>query len=109
ARYAAYSPKARLEAFNQALVALAEADLDGLDVRVDQHQMEDQVRKRHAAQRHAQAVHIGEVGLRRFAGLVDLGEHHLAARAVLSPRRGDLAMERAQLTSLVTTRVQFLQ
>src|SRR6266700_1174949 len=32
ARYAAYSPKAGLEAFNQALVALAEADLNGLDV-----------------------------------------------------------------------------
>lgn len=31
-RYAPHSPEAGLEAFNQALVALAEADLDGLDV-----------------------------------------------------------------------------
>ena len=109
ARYAAYSPEAGLEAFNQALVALAEADLDGLDVRVDQHQVEDQVRKRHAAQRDAQAVHVGEVGLRRLAGLVDLGKDHLAARTVLSPPRGDLTMQRAQLTRLVATGMQFLQ
>ena len=95
ARYAAYLPEAGLEPFDQALVALAEADLDRLDVRVHQHQVEDQVRKRHAAQRHAQAAHVGEVGLRRFAGLVDLGKDHLAARTVLSPPRRDLTMQRA--------------
>src|ERR1700724_3817042 len=67
------------------------------------------MREWHATQRHAQAVHIGEVGLRRFARLVVLGKDHLAARTVLSPPRGDLTMQRAQLTSLVTTRVQFLQ
>src|SRR5579859_2683062 len=71
--------------------------------------MEDQVWKRHAAQRHAQAVHIGEVGLRRFAGLVDLGKDHLAARTVLSPPRRDLTMQRAQLTRLVAARVELLQ
>ena len=109
ARHAADSPEAGLEAFNQALVALAEADLDGLDVRVHQHQVEDQVRKGHAAQGDAQAAHVGEVGLRRFARFVDLRKDHLAARAVLSPPRGDLTMQRAQLTSLVTTRVQFVQ
>ena len=88
----AYSPRTGLEPFNQALVALAEADLDGLDVRVHQHQVEDQVWERHAAQGDAQAAHVGEVGLRRFARLMDLGKDHLAARAVLSPPRGDLTM-----------------
>ena len=52
------------------------------------------MRKRHAAQRDAQAVHIGEVGLRRFARLVDLGKDHLAARdrtEPATPRSADAA------------------
>jgi hypothetical protein len=53
------------------------ADLNGLDVRVDQHQVEDQVGEGHAAGRDAQAGHVGEVGLGGLARRVHLREDHL--------------------------------
>src|SRR5437870_12345976 len=92
-RYTTYLPQASFETFNQALVAFAEADLDGLDVRIHQHQVEHHVRKWHAAQRDAQAVHVGEVGLCRCARLMNLGKDHFAARTVLSPPRRNLTMQ----------------
>ena len=109
ARHAADLPEAGLEPFDQRLEALREADLDGFDVRVDQHQVVDQMRERHAAQRDPQAVHVGEVGLRGFARLVDLGEDHLTVGAVLRPPGGDVPLQRAQLALLIAARMAFAQ
>ena len=61
ARYAAELPDARLETLDERLKAFREANLDGLHIRVHQHQVVDHVRKRHTPQRDAQAVHVGEI------------------------------------------------
>ena len=109
ARCAAYLPHTGLEAFNQRLEAFREADLDGLNVRVDQHQVIDQMRKRHPAQCDPQVVHVGKVRLSGFAWFMDLGEHHLTIRSVLRTPGGDVPLQGAQLPLLIATRLAFAQ
>jgi hypothetical protein len=104
AGYTAHPPQAGLESLDEAFEALAEADLDGFDVRVRQHQVEDQVLEGDAAERDAQAVHVREVGLSCLARRVDLREDHLAARTVLRTPGSDLPLQRAYLTRQIATR-----
>ena len=71
--------------------------------------MIDQVRERDAAQRHAQAIHVGEVGLRSLARLVDLRKDHLAFGTKLGAPGGDVPLQRAQLARLVAARMPIAQ
>jgi hypothetical protein len=102
-------PHARLEAFDQRLEAFREADPDRLDIRVHQHQVVDQVRERHAAQRHVQAIHVGEVRLRGFPRFMQLRKHHLALGTVLGTPGSDVPLQRPQLPVLVAARMPFTQ
>ena len=90
-------PEAALDPFDQRFEALGEADLDRFYIRVAEHQVEEQVRERHPAQRDPKRCHVREVGLRIHARQVDLGEDHLLARAVLGTPGGDLPLQRPQL------------
>ena len=109
ARRTADLPHAPFEPFDQRLEAFRKTDLDRLDVRVHQHQVVHQVRKGHTAQRHAQAGHVREVGLRSFTRFVDLRKDHLAVRTILSSPGRDMPLQRAQLALLIPTRVALAQ
>src|SRR5438045_2992425 len=80
ARHAAQLGEGILQAVAEALEALGEADAAGLPVRVGQHEVVDQVRKRLAVDRHLQAAGVREIGGAQVAGLVDLAEEHLLGR-----------------------------
>jgi hypothetical protein len=64
----------------------------------------DQVRKRRAAETHAKRIHGREVGLGHASWDVLLRKHDLLPQAVANPPRLHMALQRAQLTLLVTTR-----
>jgi len=66
-----------------------------------EHQVEYQVRERHAAQRDTQRFHVGKVRLCVHARPMDLREHHLLGGTVLSTPGGDVLLERPDLTSLI--------
>ena len=85
--HAADLPQTALQPLAQRLETLREAHPHRLDVRVGQHQVIDQVRKRRPGQTHAERVHRGEVGLRHAPRLVSLREHHLLPRSVAHPPR----------------------
>jgi hypothetical protein len=86
-----------LQAVAEALEALAEADAAGLPVRVGQHEVVDQVRKRLAVDGHPQAAGVREVGGAQVAGLVDLAEEHLLGRPVQGAPLLDVPLQGAQL------------
>ncbi len=52
---------------------------------------------------------MGEVGLRRDAGAMDLRGDHLPLRAVLEPPGGDMPLKRAELDRLIATGAAFHQ
>jgi hypothetical protein len=81
-RDATQFPKSVLQAFTEALQALAEAQGAGLPVRVRQYEMEDEVGEGHAADGHFQAGAMGEVGGAQPARFVDLREEDLFGRAM---------------------------
>jgi hypothetical protein len=96
-RYAAQFPEGVLQAFTEALQALAEAQCAGLPVRVGQHEMEDEVRQGNAADGHFQAGAMSEVGGAQTARFVDLGEEDLFGRAVQGASFLEAALQGAQL------------
>ena len=57
----------------------------------------------------AQAVHVGEVGLRGFPWFMQLREHHLPLGSVLGAPGGDVPLQRPQLAVLVAARMPFTQ
>ena len=59
--HAAQFPHGVLKPFAEALEALGKTDRDRLPVRVRQHPMVEQVVERLAADRHGQALHVGEI------------------------------------------------
>src|SRR5581483_6283976 len=101
---AAKLPEATLEPLGQRLEALGEAEVDRLDVRVGEDQVEDEVREGDAGEGDPQVGHVGEVRLGNPPRLVHLGEDHLLVWTVLGPPEGDLALEGAQLVLLVVAR-----
>jgi hypothetical protein len=101
-RHAAELPETALKSLGQGLEALGQTDLDRLDVRVGEHQVEDQVREGDPAESDPEIGHVGEVGLGDPARLVNLREEDLFVRAVLDPPDGDLALQSPQLACLVT-------
>jgi len=98
-----------LQAVAEALEALGEADGAGLPVRVGQHEVVDQVRKRLAVDGHLQAAGVREVGGAQVAGLVDLAEEHLLGRPVQGAPLLDVPLQGAQLPLGEATRVLALQ
>ena len=71
--------------------------------------MIEQVRERVAGNRHPQRIHPGEVRLALLPGTVHLCEVHLLVRAVQRPPVPKSALQGAQLTGLVLSRVAALQ
>ncbi len=98
-----------LQAVAEALEALGEADRAGLPVRVGQHEVVDQVRKRLAVDGHLQAAGVREVGGAQPARLVDLAEEHLLGRPVQGTPLLDVPLQGAQLPLGKATRVLTLQ
>ena len=96
-RSAAQIGQGVLQALAEALEALGEADGAGLPVRVSQHEVVDQVRKRLAVDGHLQAAGVREVGGAQVAGLVDLAEEHLLGRTVQGAPLLDVPLQGAQL------------
>ena len=81
--YTAQLPEGLLRPFAQAGEALRETDCHVFPVRVGQHEVVEQVRKRLPLDGHAQALHVGEVGRAQAARFVDLAEEHFLGRPVL--------------------------
>ena len=96
-RHAAQLGQGILQAVAEALEALGEADAAGLPVRVGQHEVVDQVRKRLAVDRHLQAAGVREIGGAQVAGLVDLAEEHLLGRPVQGAPLLEVPLQGAQL------------
>jgi hypothetical protein len=96
-RNAAQFGQGILQAVAEALEALGEADAAGLPVRVGQHEVVDQVRKRLAVDSHLQAGRVREIGGAQVAGLVDLAEEHLLGRPVQGAPLFDVPLQGAQL------------
>jgi hypothetical protein len=84
-RHAAQFHQGVLQPGAEALEALGETDRAGLPVRVSQHEMVDQVRKRLTVDGDAQAAAVREVGGTQPAGLMHLGEEHFLGRSVQGP------------------------
>jgi len=97
-RHATQLPQGVLPAGAQALEALGEADRPRLPVRVGQHEVIDQVRKRHAANGDAQVGAVRKIGSTEPARFVDLGEEHFLSRPVHGPPLLDAPLQRPHLT-----------
>lgn len=91
-RDTAHLPQRRLQPLRQGLEALGETYPDRLDVRVGEHQVENQVGKRRAGEGDLQGVHRAEVGLRHAARHMLLREHHLLFRSLLHPPSLDVPL-----------------
>ena len=102
-RHATDLPQTVLQPLGQRLEALREAHSRRLDIRVGQHQVIDQMRKRRAGETHTERVHGREVGLRHAPRQVLLRKHDLLPRSVANPPRLHMPLQRAQLPFLVTT------
>jgi hypothetical protein len=86
-----------LQAVAETLEALGEADGARLPVRVGQHEVVDQVRKRLAAEGDLQPRRVREVGGAEPAGFVDLREEDLLGRSVQGTPLLDMPLQGAQL------------
>jgi hypothetical protein len=73
-------PQRILQPFAEALEALRKAQRERLPVRVGQHQVIDHVLKRLPLDRHAQLIHVREVGCCQPAWLMHLAEEHFLGR-----------------------------
>jgi hypothetical protein len=96
-RHSAQLPQGVLQPGAQTLETLGEADRPRLPVRVGQHEVVDQVRKRHAAKGDAQVGAMREVGSAEPARFVDLGEEHFLGRPLHGPPLLDAPLQRPHL------------
>jgi len=83
--HATHFPKRILHPLAQAGEALREAQRHVFPVRVRQHEVVQQVRKRLPVHGHAQALHVREVRRAQPARLMHLAEEHFLGRPMLSP------------------------
>jgi hypothetical protein len=97
-RHAAQFGQGVLQAVAKALEALGEADGAGLPIRVRQHEVVDQVGKRHAPDRDLQARGVREVRGTQPARFVDLREEDLLGRPVQGAPLLDVPLEGAELS-----------
>lgn len=98
ARHAAQLGQGVLQAVAEALEALGEADGAGLPVRVGQHEVVDQVRKRLTADGDLQARGVREVRGTQTPRFVDLGEEDLLGRPMQGAPLFDVPLEGAELS-----------
>lgn len=108
-RHAAQFRQGGLQPFAQALEALREADRGRLPVRVGQDEVIDQMLERLARNRHAQLVHVREVGSGQSARFMLLGEEDLLGRSVQGPPAPDVPLQRPQLAVGEAARMPPLQ
>jgi hypothetical protein len=108
-RHAAQFPQRVLQPLAEALETLRETDRRRLPVRVGQHEVIDQVRKRLSLDRHPEVVHGREVRRRQPARLMHLGEEHLLGRPRRGPPAPHLPLQRSQLPVGEPPRVAALQ
>ena len=104
-RHPAQAPQRLLQSLRERLERLGVAQLHRLPVRVRQHEVVRQVRKRHSRNAYPQRAKVGEVRLALLARMVTLRKVHLARRSTQRPPIPEPALKRAQLTRLKATRV----
>jgi len=92
-RNASQFPQRVLQAGAEGLERLRRAERDGFPVGVRQCEVIRQMRKRPAAERHPQRLHVGKVRGRQIAGMVDLREHHLLPRPLCGPPETNLPLK----------------
>jgi hypothetical protein len=102
-------PHRVLETFTETLQALGETDRPGLPVRVRQHPVVDQVRKRHAGDGDAQARAVREIGGAQPTRLMDLREEHFLGGPVQCPPTLEAALQGPQLVGREPARMLPLQ
>lgn len=102
-------PQRVLKTFAQALETLRTANRAGLPVRVRQHEVIDQMRKRLAGDRDGQRGHVSEIRLPQTSRLVLLREVHFPPRAFRRSPHLDAPLQRAQLAFRKPARVLPLQ
>jgi hypothetical protein len=108
-RHAAQFRQRVLQPGAETLEALGEAGRARLPVRVGQHEVVDQVRKRLTVDGDAQAGAVREVGGAQPAGLMHLGEEHFLGRSVQGPPLFEAPLQGAQLAVGEPARVLALQ
>ncbi len=108
-RHAAQFPQGVLQALAEAFQALRKTERPRLPVRIGQHEVVHQVRKRRTGDRHAQLGAVREVRGTQPSGLVNLGEEHLLGGTVLGPPPLDPPLQGPQLPLGEATRVLPLQ
>ncbi len=106
---AAQMPQGVLQPFAQTGETLGKADGHILPVRVGQHEVIQQVRKRLAGDGDAQGIHVGEVRRAQPTGFVYLAEKDLLGRTVLGLPDADAAFDGATLALPVLAGILPLQ
>ena len=96
-RHAAQFGQRILQPRAEALETLGEADAAGLPVRVAQHEVIEQMRKRQTANGDLQARHVREVRSPEPSRLVDLPKEDLLGRSVQRPPLLDMPLQSPQL------------
>ena len=107
--HTAQAPQRRLQPRAQGLEALARADRYGLPVRVREHAVVQQMRKRLAGQRDLQLTHVGEIRLRLLARHVHLREEHLPQRSRPGAPGMKAPLQRTQLADTEAPGIAFVQ
>ena len=107
--HAAQFPHGVLKPFAEALEALRKTDRDRLPVRVRQHPVVDQVVERLAADRHGQALHVGEIRGTQPPRMMHLAEEHFLRRTRRRSPSLHPTLKAAQLRVVELPRVLRLQ
>jgi hypothetical protein len=102
-------PHRVLEPFAETLQALGETDRPRLPVGVRQHEVVDQMRKRHAGNGDAQAAAMGEIRGAQPTRLVDLREDHFLGGSVQRSPALEPALQGPQLVGREPARMLPLQ
>ena len=108
-RHRSQRPQRALQARHQRLERLAQRQRHIRPPAVAQHTLEQQVRERHAPQRHPKVARVAEVERRFPARNRHLLEVHFALGAVLHAPLSDPPLQRPQLPGLKPTRVPAAQ
>src|SRR5262249_47614932 len=75
-------PQGPLDPLGQCLKRFAETDVDHFHIRVGQHKMVEQMRKRNLSQSDAHVLHVGKIRLTSFSWHMDLLKNDLFAGSV---------------------------
>jgi hypothetical protein len=97
-------PQTDFDPFGEGFETLGQDKVDRFDIRIDQDEMEEQVRERDPAEGHPEIGHVGKVRLGDDARAMELAEENLPRRPVLGAPGGDLALEGPELGGLVVVR-----